>query len=172
MAVMARSRWRNIILVVLAAAIGTVGVVVSNRTTPAPPAPFTTIKGERLSIEGLRGRVVLVSFWATDCSVCVKEMPQMVEIHRRFGGQAFESVFIAMKHDRPDLVVGYADRNALPFKVALDLRGDLALAFGDVRVTPTTFVVDKRGAIVTRILGEPDFGRLQALIAEKLKEPA
>jgi peroxiredoxin len=68
--------------------------------------------------------------------------------------------------------VDYAARNALPFKVTLDLNGELATAFGSVRFTPTTFVIDRRGKIVARIQGEPDFAKLNALIEEKLKEPA
>jgi protein-disulfide isomerase len=49
--------------------------------------------------------------------------------------------------------------------------GQLAQAFGDVKLTPTTIVIDKRGNIVSRILGEPDFAKLNALIEQKLAEP-
>lgn len=75
-----------------------------------------------------------------------------------------------MKHDPPNLVIGYAEKNRLPFKVALDPLGEIAHAFGDVKLTPTTFVIDKRGDIVFKITGEPDFARLHALLEEKLRE--
>jgi peroxiredoxin len=77
-----------------------------------------------------------------------------------------------MKYDPPNYVLAYNDRHRLPFKVALDPMGELARAFGDVRLTPTTFLVDKRGVVVARMLGARDFARLHALIEEKLKEPA
>ena len=63
------------------------------------------------------------------------------------------------------------NRNAY-VRVALDPLGEIAKAFGDVRLTPTTIVIDKRGEMVLRITGEPDFARLHALLEEKLKEPA
>ncbi|MND00338.1 AhpC/TSA family protein [compost metagenome] len=67
-------------------------------------------------------------------------------------------------------MVAYVEKNALPFTVALDPVGDLAKAFGEVKLTPTTFVIDRRGHIAARILGEPDFGKLHRLIEEKLEE--
>jgi protein-disulfide isomerase len=67
-------------------------------------------------------------------------------------------------------VIHYAETNALPFKVALDPMGDIARQFGDVRLTPTTFVIDRRGMIVKRYVGEPDFAELDALIEAKLAE--
>lgn len=75
-----------------------------------------------------------------------------------------------MKHDPPNYVLNYAEKNKLPFTVALDPMGALAKAFGEVKLTPTTFIIDKQGRMVMRILGEPDFAKLHALLAEKLKE--
>jgi peroxiredoxin len=77
-----------------------------------------------------------------------------------------------MPYDRPDHVVHYARKHQLPFKLALDVRGEINRAFSGVKFTPTTFIIDKRGRIVARILGEPDFARLHSLIEDKLREPA
>jgi peroxiredoxin len=76
-----------------------------------------------------------------------------------------------MSYDPPNYVLNYTEKNALPFKVALDVQGGIARAFGDVQLTPTTFVIDKRGNIIKRILGVPDFAQLQKLIEEKLAAP-
>jgi peroxiredoxin len=142
------------------------------RDNAAPAVTFTSLTGEQVSTADLRGRVVLVNFWATDCPVCVKEMPRMVTTYNKYRQQGFEFVAVAMRHDPPNYVLNYAEKNALPFRVALDPMGKLAQAFGDVKLTPTTIVIDKRGNIVTRILGEPDFAKLEALIEKKLAEPA
>ena len=75
-----------------------------------------------------------------------------------------------MKHDPPNYVLNYTEKNKLPFKVVLDPMGVLAKAFGEVKLTPTTFIIDKQGRLVMRILGEPDFVKLHALLEEKLKE--
>lgn len=68
----------------------------------------------------------------------------------------------------PNYVLSYVERHALPFKVALDGGGALARAFGDVQLTPTTFVIDKRGRIVASYLGELDSPRLRALREREL----
>jgi len=163
---------RNSILIVLV--IGVLGFAAYAglmRSNPAPAVTFTSIKGEKIGPGELRGRVVLVNFWATDCPTCVKEMPRLVETYTRFQPQGFEVIAVAMRHDPPNYVLNYSEKNALPFKVALDPLGELAKAFDNVKLTPTTIVIDKRGNMVTRILGEPDFAKLEALIERKLAEP-
>ena len=135
-----------------------------------PDITVVSLEGERVALDALRGKVVLVNFWATDCAVCLKEMPAMVETYRSYRARGLEAIFIAMPYDRPDRVLHYARSAALPFIVALDVQGEAARAFGGIRGTPTTFLIDKRGRIVERILGEPDFGRLHGLIERGLAE--
>jgi peroxiredoxin len=135
-----------------------------------PEVTLTTIKGEQLTPADLRGKVVLVNFWATSCVTCVKEMPKLVATYRKHRERGFETIAVAMRYDPPNYVLHYAEKNALPFKVALDPVGAAARAFGDVSLTPTTFVIDRRGTIVKRYVGEPDFAELDRLIEGKLAE--
>lgn len=163
-------RFRNPILLVAAAAMGFVLYSAFFDKTAAPPVTFVSLQGEKITTADLRGKVVLVNFWATDCPTCIKEMPDIVKTYNKYRAQGFETIAVAMKHDPPNYVLNYTEKNALPFKVALDPQGELARAFGEVKLTPTTFIIDRRGNIVNRILGEPDFARLHALLEEKLKE--
>ena len=162
---------RRLILAAVAAAALTfaaVALLMGGKTAPA--VTFISIKGERITTADLRGKVVLVNFWATDCVVCVREMPQIVATYDKYRAQGFETIAVAMRHDPPNYVLAYVAKNKLPFKVALDPMGELALAFGDVKLTPTTFILDRQGRIIKRIVGEPDFAKLHALLEEKLKE--
>jgi peroxiredoxin len=164
---------RNAIVIALVLGVlGFAGYKALFTTNPAPGVTFTSLTGERISTSELRGRVVLVNFWATDCPTCVKEMPSMVTTYNKYQKQGLEFVAVAMRHDPPNYVINYTEKNSLPFRVALDPMGQLAQAFGNVQLTPTTIVIDKRGNIVSRILGEPDFAKLNALIEQKLAEPA
>jgi peroxiredoxin len=138
------------------------------RSQPAPAVTFTSIKGEKVTTADLRGRVVLLNFWATDCVVCLREMPRLTQTYRTFETRDFEMIAVAMRYDPPNYVIRYTEQNALPFKVALDPMGELAKAFGDVRLTPTTIVIDRHGNMVKRIVGEPDFKALDALIERNL----
>jgi peroxiredoxin len=138
----------------------------------APEIQLTTLTGERISTAGLRGKVVLVNFWATTCATCVAEMPDMIRTHRKFAARGLETVAVAMDYDPPVQVRAYVQKAQLPFTVALDADGSAARGFDGVRMTPTTFLIDRRGRIVHRYLGAPDFDALHALIEELLTEPA
>jgi peroxiredoxin len=164
-----RSAWHFIVLgIALAIAVG--AVLWWRSPASAPAVTVVSLQGERIALDALRGQVVLVNFWATDCVPCRQEMPAMVATYRRYRAHGLEAIFIAMPYDRPDHVLHFARSSELPFPVALDIQGEAARAFGGIRATPTTFLVDKRGRIVARILGIPDFDRLQALIERKLAE--
>lgn len=164
------NRFKVILAVTVALATGVAAYAVFFSHTAAPAATFVSLKGERIAMNDLRGKVVLVEFWATDCPICVKEMPQVIATYDKYRPEGFETIAVAMKYDPPNYVLAYAEKNALPFKVALDPLGELAKAFGDVKFTPTTFVIDKRGNIVSRVVGERDFAKLHALLEEKLGE--
>ena len=137
---------------------------------PAPRFSYTLLDGAQASTDSLRGKVVLVNFWATSCSLCVHEMPQFVATHRKFQGRGFETLAVAMRYDAPASVAHFAQERQLPFGVVIDNTGAIAKAFPGVQATPTTFVIDKRGAIVKRIVGEPDFRELHLLVDKLLTE--
>ena len=161
----------SILILVVLGVLGFAAYTGFMQNNAAPGVTFTSIRGEKIGPGELRGRVVLVNFWATDCPTCVKEMPRLAQTYTKYQPKGFELIAVAMRHDPPNYVLNYTEKNALPFKVALDPMGELAKAFDNVKLTPTTIVIDKRGNVVTRILGEPDFAKLEALIEQKLAEP-
>ena len=163
---------KDLIVIIIVLAVGVLLYMMLMPTAAAPQVTFVSLRGEKLSTGDLRGRVTLVNFWATDCAICVREMPDMARTYDKYRDRGLEFIAVAMKHDPPNYVLAYAEKNRLPFKVALDPLGEHAKAFGDVKLTPTTFVIDKRGNIVFRFQGEPDFARLHELLEEKLSEPA
>lgn len=150
-------------------ALGAVGHQVFKRP-PAPDVAFTRLDGSASHVGALRGRVVLVNFWATTCAVCVKEMPQLVATHDKFKARGFETLAVAMAYDPPASVVNFSSSRKLPFTVVIDLSGAVAKAFDDVRATPTSVLIDRQGRIVERIVGEPDFDALHARIDGLLAE--
>lgn len=136
----------------------------------APAVDFTTLDGERISMRDLRGKVVFVNFWATSCATCIKEMPDVIKTYERFAPRGFELLAIAMSYDPPEYVRNYAQQHRLPFKVVLDTQGRIAAAFDNVNLTPTAVLIDKNGRVLRRIIGEPDFAALHALIDKELAE--
>jgi thiol-disulfide isomerase/thioredoxin len=138
------------------------------RPVSTPEVNFIGVRGDQFTMSSLRGKVVLVNFWATSCTVCMSEMPKMVQTYEKYRDQGLETVAVAMAYDPPDRVFAYAQQNKLPFRVTLDIFGKAIQAFGGIRGTPTTFLVGRSGKIVQRFEGEPDFGRLGSLIEREL----
>jgi peroxiredoxin len=146
------------------------GLAACSRRESAPDVTYTLLDGANTSLKAQQGKVMLVNFWATSCTTCVHEMPQIVATHRKFNSRGFDTLAVAMRYDPPAYVARFAESRRLPFGVAIDNTGRVAQAFGDVSLTPTTFLLDKRGAIVKKFVGEPDFAALHGLIEDLLKE--
>lgn len=140
----------------------------ANRARSAPAVTFTTIEGTRIAPAEWQGQVTLVNFWATTCAVCAAEMQEMAATYRAYASSGFQLVAVAMPYDRPDWVATFAERRALPFPVALDYDGAVSAAFGGIEGTPISFLIDKRGRIIERIVGAPNFVRLRATIEREL----
>jgi peroxiredoxin len=140
------------------------------RRDTAPDFSYSLLDGSTHSSAALRGKVVLVNFWATSCSTCVHEMPQIMATHQKFSPQGFDTLAVAMSYDPPAYVDHFAKSRQLPFGVAIDNTGEIAKRFGEVRLTPTSFLIDKRGGIVKKYVGAPDFAALHQLIGDLIAE--
>ncbi len=136
----------------------------------APQVRYTLLNGQQVSTADLLGQVVLVNFWATSCTSCVAEMPQIVSTYQKYRSRGYQTVAVAMSYDPPAYVANFAESRQLPFAVAIDNTGDIARSFGDVRLTPTSMLINKRGQIVKRYVGAPDFAALHRLVEQLLAE--
>ena len=145
---------------------------VADFTGAAPASTMILLDGKPFTTEQMKGKVTLVNFWATSCTTCVAEMPEIIATYKKFAPQGFDTVAVAMSYDPPAFVVNFAETRKLPFKVAIDNTGAVAKAWGDVKLTPTTYLVNKKGEIVKRYVGTPDFAAMQALIGQLLAEKA
>ena len=136
----------------------------------APESTFVLLDGTRQTTADMKGKVTLVNFWATSCTTCVAEMPQIVATYDKYKAKGYDTLAVAMQYDPPSYVVNFAETRKLPFKVAIDNTGKVAQAWGDVKLTPTTYIVNKRGEIVKSYVGAPDFPALHQLIEKLLAE--
>jgi peroxiredoxin len=154
----------------LAAAVAWTAAIVgiSERTLfrPAPEVRFAVLSGETFSTSDLRGKVVLVNFWGSYCAACIKEMPKIVETYQKFAPQGYETIAVAVRRDSAERVQQLAA--TLPFKVALDRSGELAKEFGNVRITPTSFLIDREGRVLRRYVGEPNWTEVHQLVERAL----
>ena len=163
---------KRVLYVAAAAGLIAIGVALYAGTggSAAPQSTFVLLDGSSKTPADLKGRVTLVNFWATSCATCVAEMPNIIATHDKYRSRGYDTMAVSMSYDPPSYVVNYAQTRKLPFQVAIDNTGAIAKAWGDVQLTPTTYVVNKRGEIVKRYVGEPNFSELHLLIEKLLAE--
>lgn len=127
---------------------------VRSKPQDAPDVTFSTITGKKIDLKTLHGKPVVVTFWATDCPGCIKEIPHLIEVYNDYHEKGLEMIAVAMFYDPPNHVVAMSKAKQLPYDVALDLQAKNARAFGDVRLTPTTFLINPNSKIVMRNTGQ------------------
>lgn len=152
----------------LVAILGTAGFLLSRDF--APDVTFINLQGRTIALKSLQGHPVLVTFWASDCKSCIKEIPDLVALYRQYQPLGLEIIAVAMAYDPPSHVVAISETLHLPYPVALDLKSEHALAFGDVNLTPTTFLINPKGRIVKKIIGLFDVADLKSAIDLLIKE--
>lgn len=131
----------------------------------APEAPaFTTLDGKKIGPGTLRGKLVLVNFWATSCGICLQEMPDLIATYRRYRSRGLEVIAVAMDYDEPEQIRAYMAKHRLPFPVVFDRDGALAKEYEGVRATPTTFLIDRSGKRISKTVGIIDFDKLRAFL--------
>jgi peroxiredoxin len=135
---------------------------------PAPDFALPRLGGGELALHDLRGKVVLVSFWATWCAPCELEMPAMQRLYAKLAARGFELVAISVDEDAED-VARFRERLGLTFPIALDASKAAAARYQSFRY-PESFLVDREGTLVARYIGERDWdapeyvGRIERLL--------
>ena len=137
---------------------------------PAPETTFSMITGKKIALHELRGKPVIVTFWATDCASCIKEIPHFIELYQRYHGKGLEIIAVAMSYDPPNHVLEMSRALQLPYDVALDMQAENAQAFGNVMVTPTTFLIAPDGSIVLQKTGLLDLTEIKTQLSTFFKE--
>jgi thiol-disulfide isomerase/thioredoxin len=117
----------------------------------------------------LRGKPVIVTFWATDCPSCVEEIPDLINLYKQYHESGLEIIAVAMQYNPPNHVIDMTKDLQLPYKVALDLSSEVAQAFGGVMFTPSTFLIAADGSIIDKHIGIFDPEKMTTTINSLLK---
>ena len=134
----------------------------------APNVIFTTLEGNKIAMSDLKGKVVIVNFWATDCLACVTEMPALVSLYEQYKSKGLEIIAVAMPYDPPAQVLNYVRVKKLPFPIMDDGLSEITEKFTNVEVTPTTYIFDKQGMLLQRRIGTLDFIKLKQMLNAEL----
>jgi len=139
---------------------------------PAPQFRLQSLDGGAVGLADLRGKVILVHFWATWCPPCVEELPVLERFYRSLEGMDVELLAISVDEGGPEAVREFMTRNRLSLPVFLDPDKTVAASYGTFKF-PETYVVDRKGIIRRKLIGAIDWSRPEAreLVEELQKEP-
>ena len=143
---------------------------VSDDNRPTPPWQVTLPDGRVLSSESLKGRVVLVNFWATWCPYCRKEKPVIDEYWKDNRARGFEVIAISID-DSPEQIAAWAKKTGYTF-MAAPTNASVGAAFGTVNSVPTSFILDRDGHIRHKVAGQLHAARLKKLVEPLLSPQA
>jgi thiol-disulfide isomerase/thioredoxin len=142
----------------------------------APAFALTTLTGERISLDELQGRVLLIDFWATWCGPCRQALPHMQNIAKKFAGQPLVILSVSLDKDQTKWKE-FVAKNHMDWQQYCDgcSEGALAQSF-QVRMIPATFTIDSDGVLQDQHVGDADIeGKLKKLVAaaeKREEEPA
>jgi peroxiredoxin len=118
----------------------------------APDFALTTLDGRIVKLSSLRGKVVLLNFWATWCAPCRVEMPDVAALGRQYQSQGLEIVGVAMDDDDRDGVAKFVRDRHIDYRILLK-NSAVSDAYGGLRYLPQTFFIDRTGKILGRTYG-------------------
>src|SRR5512140_1632697 len=142
LAVVAWRAWPQV-----AAALGT-----RESGAPAPTLRVRTLRGDTLSLEGLRGKVVLVNFWATWCPPCRAEMPGFQKVYEARKDRGLVILGLSTDDDGPLPGAGYVVARGITYPIAMSTIPTEQM-FGGIASLPTTFLIDRQGRIRYQVQG-------------------
>jgi thiol-disulfide isomerase/thioredoxin len=162
------AKFKVIFAAVIVALSAGFGYMLLRQSGEVPAITLKTIDGRQFDLTQLRGRPLLVNFWATTCVICLKEMPELIELYQELHPQGLELIAVAMAYDPPNRVVELAGLKQIPYPIALDLDSTAAEAFGEVQLTPTMFLISPEGYVAQQYIGAVNMSELRERIQQYL----
>ena len=136
---------------------------------PAPEFVRRDLQQRRIDLHAYRGKVVLLTFWATWCAPCQLEMPHFIQWQQQYGPQGLQIIAISMDDDAQPVRRLLRQRH-VNYPVVM---GDVKLAemYGHVMGLPVTYLIDRHGAVAAHFKGESDLNAMRNSIRALLKQP-
>jgi thiol-disulfide isomerase/thioredoxin len=154
-------------LAVLVAASGATAADNPGIGRPARPFTITTFAKQKVKLSDLRGKVVVINYWATWCAPCKEEMPMMDAVHRRYRDRGLEIYAVTTEDSVPPFQLRRV-ASVLSFPLATKLSGS---GYGTLGGVPTSYVIDRAGNLRYAKSGTFDLQSFQAVILPLLREP-
>jgi len=127
-----------------------------SKGSPAPDFTLQNMQGNTVSLAELKGKVIILNFWATWCPPCREEMPSMEMLHRKFKDQGLEMLAVNVEKNGKALVEAFLERSPYSFPILLDEAAEVQNMYKVFRF-PETYIIDRNGLIVEKVIGAIDW---------------
>jgi peroxiredoxin len=118
----------------------------------APNFSLKTANGKTIELSKLKGKVVVVNFWATWCPPCRAEIPGFVDLYKKYKSKGVEIVGISLDQEGWDAVNPFLQKNNINYPIVVG-NEELSNSYGSIEAIPTTFIIDKKGYIAEHHVG-------------------
>lgn len=156
---------KGLLSIAIAVALGFAVWMLLPDHRPMPDTRFVLLDGRSIDSAELKGRPVLVNFWSVTCSVCIRDMPRLSRLQTSMAERGLMVIGVALASDPPPVIIDLIEKQAPDYAIALDVHGEVSAAFGDVRATPTTFLIDHAGRIRYTEQGPLNENRIRATLS-------
>ena len=119
---------------------------------PAPEFSLPDLQGNKIELSSMKGKVLILDFWATWCPPCKEEVPHLVALQSKYRDQGLQIVGLSLDQAGASVVKPFADEHDVNYTM-LVADDATAKSYGGVSMIPTTFVVNRSGVVVKRFLG-------------------
>src|SRR5262249_38542868 len=121
---------------------------------PAPRFRVTDLEGKPISLDEAKGKIVLLNFWATWCGPCRAEIPDLVELQKKYKDQ-LQIIALATDEDEPSEVKRFAEKAGINYRIGM-ASDSLRVDYGGIPALPTAFLIDREGRVVQKHVGLND----------------
>ena len=135
----------------------------------APDIHLNFINGQTINVHSYKGKPLLVTFWSITCTFCLEEIPALTKLYNELNPHGFEIIGIAMSYDPPNRVIELSKKRKIPYSIALDINSDAEKAFGNIKTTPTSFLINSDGKIIQHNVGAMNMKKLRSKIKRLLQ---
>ena len=120
----------------------------------APDFSLTDVNtGKNFTLASMRGKVVLVDFWATWCGPCRMAIPHLIDLQQQYKGKGLQVVGVSLDQQGPAVVKPFYQQWKMNYIVGVDDQGQVARQYGGIRSIPTAVLIDKHGKVITGFVG-------------------
>jgi thiol-disulfide isomerase/thioredoxin len=154
-----------LILVPLLGTLAAASPAFAQAPQPAPPFAVRDLEGRTVKLHDLKGRPVVLDFWATWCAPCRASMPELDAIQDRYADRGLVVLGLSLDEEGTAPVKKFVDRLGVKFRIALANEKMLA-QYGPIRSAPTTVFINRKGMVVRRVVGYVDRETMESFILE------